>query len=197
MNKHYLELLVQLLALASILTPLVIQKYSKKNRLKHDQHFLDLLRHQAELSQMIQRHETSNAEKKVLQKLREMRQTTMKEIHAECDHPQRIFHPYLILIGLEIIIGYNLLFVRLMKKIAERAIEGVMTWPSVQLLLWGLIFSTSILLTLQASKHIGARIKNPLLLNLSVLVAFNVLVFTLVSVIGFTLKYLDPSVPWF
>ena len=197
MSIHNLELLVQFLALASIVAPLLIQKYSKGNRLKSNQHFLTLLKHKAELSEMIQAQETHNEEAHILYKLKWMHNEVVKEINAECNDPQRTFHPYFFIIAVEIIIGYNFLFLRLMNRIAKRAMEGAMTWTSVKLLLWGLIFSISTLLTLWISKFIRVRLKSYVVYNVSVVIVFNILVLTFVGLIGFTLKYLDPSVSWF
>ena len=197
MSTHNLEVLVQVLALASIVTPFLVQKYSKGSRLKNGQHFLTLLRHKAELSEMIQSQEVANEDEHILCRLKWMHEEVVREIDIECNDPQRVFHPYLFIIAIEIIIGYNFLFLRLMNRIAKRAMEGAMTWTSVKLLLWGLIFSISSLLTLWISKFIRVRVKGYIVYNVFVVIVFNMIVLAFVGLIGLTLKYLDPSVSWF
>ena len=191
MKNGYLELFVQVMALGAIILPHLIQRYSKKQKLVRSLYFMDLLSTKNKLEECIDREQDTVLRNHLLL----LKSNIEKDLQLETISRRYNFFPFLM--AIEIYIGYNTLFLRLMRYVATHAVEGIMEKTSMQLFLWGTIFSTTALLSLGIGKKIQSKIPNYWLYNILIFIIFNILLFMAIIVLAFLLKKLDPSVPWF
>jgi hypothetical protein len=143
---------------------------------------------------LIEVQEIQSASSPLLSRLKQLKGDIEKDISLESINSRIQVYP--MLMAVEIYLGYNVFFT-IIQTWAKSVNEGIMLWTSVQMVIWGGIFSLSALSSFWVSKYIQPRLKNYWLYNLGVLLIFNIILVVFGGIAVIILHVIDSRVTLF
>ena len=165
------DLIVQLLALAAVIAPIVIQRNHKNTKLQRSVYLMELMSTRDQLRDIIKDQDETKSPG-LVHHLTDLATSIEADIEASINHTALNFYP--VLIAIQTFVGYNLvhtIVVSVMKDVGLH--EGILRSGLVLMVLWGGVFALSAGLTFFATTRLKRAMKNYWALNFSAMLLYN------------------------
>lgn len=165
------DIAVQVLALMTLVVPLLVQYFAKRSNLQRGRHVVELLKTRDELDEVIDQYQQKGSTD-LTGRLTELRTRVDEDIESSIRTP-RVNVYQLIILG-ESYFGFQLLLL-VLENFSEQK-EGIMETDIAWMFFWAIIVCMSAGLTFALAKNVKRRIHNYLVYNVGMIVIFNLIV---------------------